>query len=84
MGFVTGYFLDDRSTGASLPPWLSGVRCSVQEADIGACRRSTFGDTSSCGATQRMFCLPSRMTPQNYAELASLGLPMSSVCSMSP
>ena len=60
MGFVTGSLQDEVPTAKVLPPWLSGIRCAGPEAEIGACRRSIFGDTASCGATQRLFCLSTR------------------------
>jgi len=61
MGFVTGSLQDEVPTAKVLPPWLSGIRCAGPEAEVGACRRSIFGDTASCGATQRLFCLSTRV-----------------------
>eukprot|EP00892_Ulva_mutabilis_P007291 jgi/Ulvmu1/4934/UM204_0006.1 len=62
MGFVTGFFEAADQSPALLPPWLSGIRCAGPEASVGACRRSGFGDTSTCGAVQRLFCLSSRQS----------------------
>eukprot|EP00892_Ulva_mutabilis_P007289 jgi/Ulvmu1/4932/UM204_0003.1 len=60
MGFATGFFESADQSAALLPPWLSGIRCAGPEAEVGACRRSGFGETSTYGATQRLFCLSSR------------------------
>ena len=61
MGFVTGFLHDEVPTAEVLPPWLSGIRCDGPEDELGACRLSIFGDTSSCGAIQRLFCLSNRV-----------------------
>ena len=76
MGFVTGFFGDEVLNDEVLPPWLSGIRCAGPEPEVGACRRSTFGDTSSCGTTQRLFCLSSRAVLRSDAALTSPILPM--------
>lgn len=60
IGFVTGFLQDEVPTAEVLPPWLSGISCAGQEAEVGACRRSVFGDTSSCGSIQRLFCFSTR------------------------
>ena len=60
MGFMTGFFQDEVPTAEVLPPWLSGLRCAGTEAEVTACRTSIFGDTSTCGAIQRLFCLSTR------------------------
>ena len=60
IGFVTGSLEDESPSAEVLPPWLSGIRCTGLEAEVGACRRSIFGDTSSCDAIQRLFCLSTR------------------------
>ena len=60
MGFETGVLRDEVPTAEVLPPWLSGIRCAGPEAEVGACRRSVFGDTSSCGAIQRLSCVSTR------------------------
>lgn len=66
---MTGFFQHEASTASIAPPWLSGIRCTGSEADVGACRRSSFGDTRSCMATQRLFCLSSRvLLPHMHAQ----------------
>lgn len=59
MGFTTGFFQNADSSPTITPPWLSGIRCAGPEASVGACRRSDFGETSTCGPIQRLFCLSS-------------------------
>ena len=62
MGFETGFFRDEMLTGEVLPPWLSGIRCEDADTELSSCQRSGFGDTSSCGTAQRLFCLSSRVS----------------------
>ena len=80
MGFVTGFFQDELLSGEVLPPWLSGIRCAGPEPEVGACRRSIFGDTSFCGPTQRLFCFSSRVVLRHEA---ALPLPVLTVCASS-
>ena len=60
MGFVTGTFRDADVSTPLRPPWLSGIRCAGPEANLTACPRSMFGNTTSCGAVQRLFCITNR------------------------
>lgn len=60
MGFESGFFDEAAKTEALLPPWLSGIQCSGAEEDLAACSRANFGNVSSCGAIQRLFCLTDR------------------------
>ena len=62
MGFETGFFRDEVLADEVVPPWLSGIRCAEAERELSSCPRSVFGDTSSCGSTQRLFCLTSRVS----------------------
>lgn len=56
MGFASGFFKSADATEAVLPPWLSSIRCNGSEQELSGCDRSTFGDTSTCEATLRLFC----------------------------
>lgn len=69
MGFMSGFFGDEAVAAEVLPPWLSGIRCVGTEAEVSDCPTSVFGDTFSCGATQRLFCLSSRVILLNEAAL---------------
>ena len=56
MGFTTGFLRSTNPSPSVPPPWLSGIRCAGPEDSLGACRRSDFGEVSTCGAIQRLFC----------------------------
>lgn len=59
MGFTAGSFRAVTSTDSTAevpPPWLSSVQCVGFEPRLSQCERSVFGDTSTCGASLRLFC----------------------------
>ena len=76
MGFGSGFFGDEVLGVELLPPWLSGIRCAGPEPGVGACRRSSFGNTSPCGTTLRLFCFSSRVALPHESSAAASVLPI--------
>eukprot|EP00892_Ulva_mutabilis_P004525 jgi/Ulvmu1/2444/UM135_0004.1 len=62
MGFISGFFQNADPAATMLPPWLSGITCAGPEADLSMCRRSSFGETSTCGFFQLLFCISNRQS----------------------
>ena len=81
LGFDDGVFRSVSSVPANvtlLPAWVARIRCVGVEASITECEQLNYGDTETCGQTQRLVCATSG---DNGGTGSGVFLPSSARCS---